>query len=135
MITPALRRAAFLLLLALVTVAFFWIISPFFGAVFWAMVLALMFMPVHRRLCARLRGRDTLAALGTLLFCMVIVVVPMIFVVGAITSAWPVITVSPAWFSQRQSSRRICLSGRFSVTVTDAVMISPMPTGRLKRSD
>lgn len=83
MITPALRRAAFLLLLALVTVAFFWIISPFFGAVFWAMVLALMFMPVHRRLCALLRGRDTLAALGTLLFCMVIVVVPMIFVVGA----------------------------------------------------
>ena len=83
MITPALRRAAFLLLLALVTVAFFWIISPFFGAVFWAMVLALMFMPVHRRLCARLRGRDTLAARGTLLFCMVIVVVPMIFVVGA----------------------------------------------------
>ncbi|MBP8161162.1 MAG: AI-2E family transporter [Ottowia sp.] len=83
MITPALRRAAFLLLLALVTAAFFWIISPFFGAVFWAMVLALMFMPVHRRLCARLRGRDTLAALGTLLFCMVIVVVPMIFVVGA----------------------------------------------------
>ena len=83
MITPALRRAAFLLLLALVTVAFFWIISPFFGAVFWAMVLALMFMPVHRRLCARLRGRDTLAALGTLLFCMAIVVVPMIFVVGA----------------------------------------------------
>ena len=83
MITPALRRAAFLLLLALVTVAVFWIISPFFGAVFWAMVLALMFMPVHRRLCARLRGRDTLAALGTLLFCMVIVVVPMIFVVGA----------------------------------------------------
>ena len=83
MITPARRRAAFLLLLALVTVAFFWIISPFFGAVFWAMVLALMFMPVHRRLCARLRGRDTLAALGTLLFCMVIVVVPMIFVVGA----------------------------------------------------
>ena len=83
MITPALRRAAFLLLLALVTAAFFWIISPFFGAVFWAMVLALMFMPVHRRLCALLRGRDTLAALGTLLFCMVIVVVPMIFVVGA----------------------------------------------------
>lgn len=83
MITPALRRAVFLLLLALVTVAFFWIISPFFGAVFWAMVLALMFMPVHRRLCAQLRGRDTLAALGTLLFCMVIVVVPMIFVVGA----------------------------------------------------
>lgn len=83
MITPALRRAAFLLLLALVTVAFFWIISPFFGAVFWAIVLALMFMPVHRRLCAQLRGRDTLAALGTLLFCMVIVVVPMIFVVGA----------------------------------------------------
>ena len=58
MITPALRRAAFLLLLALVTVAFFWIISPFFGAVFWAMVLALMFMPVHRRLRAQLRGRE-----------------------------------------------------------------------------
>ncbi len=81
--TPQLQRLVFLLLLALVTAAFFWIIAPFFGAVFWAMVLALMFMPVHRRLRVWLRGRDTVAALGTLLFCLVIVVVPMIFVIGA----------------------------------------------------
>ena len=92
--TPALQRAVFLLLLALVTLAFFWVISPFFGAVFWAMVLALMFMPLQRRLRAWLRGRDTLAALGTLLICLLIVVVPLILIIGAMAD-------EAASFSQR----------------------------------
>ena len=81
--SPALQRAVFLLLLTGVTLAFCWVISPFFGAVFWAMVLALMFMPLHRRLCVALRGRDTLAAIGTLVICLLIVVVPLILIIGA----------------------------------------------------
>ena len=40
--TPRLQRAVFLLLLAGVTIAFLWILTPFFGAVFWAMALALL---------------------------------------------------------------------------------------------
>ncbi|HOM21619.1 MAG TPA: AI-2E family transporter, partial [Ottowia sp.] len=81
--TPALQRAVFLLLLAGVTLAFFRIIAPFFGAVFWAVVLTLLFMPLFRRLRAALRGRATLAALATMLICLLIVVVPLAFIVGA----------------------------------------------------
>jgi len=57
------------------------------------------------------------------------------FSVGALTSAWPVITASPAWLTHRQSSTTTWCSGRFSITVTDAVMVSPTVTGRVKRSD
>ena len=39
--SPSVEQKAFILLLVLVTIAFFWILLPFYGAVFWAMVLAL----------------------------------------------------------------------------------------------
>jgi len=108
--TPALQRTAFLLLLAGVTVAFFWIVAPFFGAVFWAMVLALMFMPLFRRLRVWLRGRDTLAAIGTLLICLVIVVVPLTFVVGAMVD-------EAASFSQRVRTGELDLPAYFQQVV------------------
>ena len=64
--TPSLQRIVFLLLLALITIAFGWLLKPFFGAVFWAMTLALMFDPIYQRIRAKLRGRSNLAALATL---------------------------------------------------------------------
>ncbi len=80
--TPQLQRLVFLLLLAGVTLAFAGVVAPFFGAVFWAVVLALLFQGVFRRLRAGLRGQATVAALLTVVFILLIVVVPM-FVVGA----------------------------------------------------
>lgn len=81
--TPQLQRLVFLLLLAGVTLAFAGVVAPFFGAVFWAVVLALLFQGVFRRLRVGLRGRDTLAALLTVAFILVIVVVPMLLVGAA----------------------------------------------------
>ncbi len=78
--TPRLQRIVFLLLLAGVTVAFLWVLSPFFGAVFWAITLALLFNPLYQRLRRRLKGRANLAALLTLLICLVIVILPMIMI-------------------------------------------------------
>ena len=43
---PTFEQKAFILLLVLVTIAFFWILLPFYGAVFWAMVLAVVFSPL-----------------------------------------------------------------------------------------
>ena len=51
--TPALQDTAFLLLLVGVTLAFGWILLPFYGAVFWGVVLAILFAPLYRRLLAR----------------------------------------------------------------------------------
>src|SRR5688500_17278604 len=68
----ALQDKTFLWLLVAVTLAFGWILWPFYGAVFWATVLAILFTPLYRRLSERLRQRRTLAALATLVIILVI---------------------------------------------------------------
>ncbi|WP_440112432.1 AI-2E family transporter [Acidovorax sp. BL-A-41-H1] len=67
----------FLLLLSLVTIAFGAILWQFHGAVFWGVILAILFAPLHRRLLARMPKRQNLAALATLCLCLVIVILPM----------------------------------------------------------
>ena len=75
---------AFLLLVAVVTIAFGWVVAPFAGALFWSTVLAVLFMPVHRRLVAATRGRASLAALATLAVILLIVILPTGLVVSAL---------------------------------------------------
>jgi len=75
---------AFLLLVVVVTVAFGWVIAPFFSSVFWATVLAILFMPLHRRLMAATARRSSLSALATLVVILVIVIVPTGFVSAAL---------------------------------------------------
>ncbi|MEF7615115.1 AI-2E family transporter [Aquincola sp. MAHUQ-54] len=78
--TPALHRKTFLLLLILVTLGFGWILWPFYGAVFWGAILALLFSPLQRRLLRRMPQRRNLAALATLLVCLLIVILPMVLI-------------------------------------------------------
>lgn len=74
---PAAPRIPFLpLLLWGVTLAMAWILQPFFGAVLWGGIIALLFRPLYRRLLPRLRGRQTLAALLTLAAVLLVVVLP-----------------------------------------------------------
>ncbi|MBQ6657680.1 MAG: AI-2E family transporter [Ottowia sp.] len=80
MTASALQRAVFLLLLAAITVAFFWVLAPYSGAVFWAIIMALLFHSTFERLTRALRGRRNAAALLTLLIIVLIVVLPMVFI-------------------------------------------------------
>ncbi len=73
----ALDRPAFLILLVGLTVAFAWMVAPFYGAVFWGSVLALLFEPLHQRFLDRLGGRRSLAALATLAAILLIVILPL----------------------------------------------------------
>jgi predicted PurR-regulated permease PerM len=75
-----LQSKTLLLLLVIVTVAFGWILLPFFGAIFWGTVLAIMFTPFHRWVQRKLPGRPVLAALTTLSICLVLVILPMILI-------------------------------------------------------
>jgi predicted PurR-regulated permease PerM len=50
---------------------------PFYGAVFWGSVLAIIFTPFHRRLLVVMNQRQNLAALTTLLLCLIIVILPV----------------------------------------------------------
>ena len=78
-----LEQNSFLLLLALVTVLFLYLLKPFFGAVFWACVIGMMFQPLHQRLLPHLHDRHNLAALLTLVICGVIGILPALFVLGS----------------------------------------------------
>lgn len=81
-----LERRSFLLLLVIITVLFFWILKPFFGAVFWAIALTLIFYPLHRRLQLRHGDRPNTNALLTLLVCVLCAVVPIALVLTAAVS-------------------------------------------------
>jgi predicted PurR-regulated permease PerM len=75
-----LQSKTLILLLALVTIAFFWVLTPFFGAIFWGTVLAIMFSPFHRWVQRKMKKRPILAALTTLAICLVLVILPMILI-------------------------------------------------------
>src|SRR5450830_709966 len=69
-----------LLLLALVTVAFIWILLPFYGAVFWAVILGILFAPVQRKLQLKFGWPRNVTSLCTLSLCLVMAILPVIIV-------------------------------------------------------
>lgn len=79
MTSPSLQKKVFLLLLAAASIAFFAILWPFYEAIFWSIALAILFTPLHKRLLRRMPRRGNLAALATLGLCLLVVILPMIF--------------------------------------------------------
>lgn len=75
---PDLEHKSFLLLLAVVTIAFLAILFPLFGAVMWAVALAILFDPMHERILRRLKGRPNWAAVCTVLVVLVLVILPSV---------------------------------------------------------
>lgn len=67
----------FLLLLGIVTIAFGWILAPYAGAIFWGVILAILFAPLYRWLFQKTKGKGTASALLTLLVILVIVILPL----------------------------------------------------------
>ena len=78
--SPQLQRGVFLALLAAVTVAFLWVLMPFFGAVLWGVALAILFTPLYKWLLKKMRGKPNFAALSTLAICLFIVILPLAMV-------------------------------------------------------
>lgn len=79
-----LHYRVFVLLLALVTLAFFWLLLPFFTALFWGTVLAVLFMPLNNFMLKMLRGRRNIAAFLTLCVALLCVILPLVFITGAL---------------------------------------------------
>jgi predicted PurR-regulated permease PerM len=82
---PELHKRFFLVLLVLVSLAFGWILLPFYGAVFWAAVLAILFAPFQRWLIRRNNQRRNSAALFTLLLCLFLVILPLALIGMSLT--------------------------------------------------
>ncbi len=63
-------------LLVAVSVALAWILLPFYGTILWGAIIALLFAPVNRWLLPHVGFRRTPAAVLTLLFVLVIAIIP-----------------------------------------------------------
>jgi predicted PurR-regulated permease PerM len=74
---------AFLLLIVVVTIAFGWILQPFYGAVLWAIVGALIFAPLYRRLLRSMQ-KPSLAATIAVLMVTAIVILPLAMVAASL---------------------------------------------------
>lgn len=67
-------------LLVLVSAAFIWILLPFYGAVFWAVILGIVFAPLQGRLQLKFGWQRNLTSLCTLSICLVIAILPVIII-------------------------------------------------------
>ena len=71
---------SFILLLSVVSLAFIWVLLPFYAAIFWGLILAIIFAPVQRKLLEKTNGRKTISALLSLLFIVLLVIIPVILI-------------------------------------------------------
>ena len=77
-----LEDKTFIWLVIAISLAFAWILWPFYGAVLWGTVLAIVFAPLYRRFCASMR--PTLAALATVAVIVLIVILPSALVMASL---------------------------------------------------
>jgi len=78
-----LERRSFLILLGVITLLFAMILRPFWSAIFWAVVVTVLFAPMQSSMLRRLHERRSLAALITLLTLSVIVIIPVLALLSA----------------------------------------------------
>lgn len=71
------KDAIFASLTILVSLAFGWILWPFYGAVLWAAVFAIVFAPMHRRMYRSMPRSPNAVAFCTILAIVVIVILPL----------------------------------------------------------
>ena len=69
-----------MVLLVLVSAAFIWILLPFYGAAFWAVILGILFAPLQGRLQVKFGWQRNLTSLCTLSICLVIAILPVIVI-------------------------------------------------------
>lgn len=81
-----LETRTFLAMLVGVSLAFVLLMKPFFGPIFWAIAIALIFHPFQVFLVRRLGERPNVNALITLTVCMLIVVIPVLVLVTSLVA-------------------------------------------------
>jgi predicted PurR-regulated permease PerM len=81
---PELEFKALLVLVLAASVLFALILWPFFGAVCWAVFIAIVFWPLQQRVLRNAKGRRGMAAFATLLIVLLIVILPLSLVAATV---------------------------------------------------
>ena len=79
-----LTKGFFILILLIVTWAFFDVLSPYFSAILWAAILAVIFYPVKNTLRIRMGDRNGLASLLSVLLICLIVFIPLMVILSSL---------------------------------------------------
>jgi predicted PurR-regulated permease PerM len=79
------RRTPFLIVLLVgATLAMAWLLRGLWQPIFWAVVLGILFRPLHARLARRFGGRGTLAAALVIVLVFLFLIVPAILLTGLV---------------------------------------------------
>lgn len=79
-----LTKGFFILILLMVSLAFFNVLSPYYSAILWAAILSVIFNPVKNKLRARLGERNGLASLLTVVIICLIVFTPLAIIISSL---------------------------------------------------
>jgi predicted PurR-regulated permease PerM len=88
------------LLLVVSALALGWILLPFYGAILWAIIIAVLFVPIYRPLLSRLKQRRNIAAGLVMLLVLVVCVLPFALVTASLAREASVVyqlIASGAW--------------------------------------
>jgi predicted PurR-regulated permease PerM len=85
-VTTSFRRIFLILLVVLISVAFLWMIRAFLVTILLAALFSGVAYGSHRRIVRGLGGREKVGAIVTLLLLLALIVVPLLFVAGAVAN-------------------------------------------------
>lgn len=75
-----LEQPSFIFLLLVVSLLFIMLMRPFWGAIFWACAIAIIFNPMQKGIIRKIGNKPNRVALLTLLLCLVIVILPIMMI-------------------------------------------------------
>lgn len=104
---PELEFKSLLALVLVASVLFLLIIWPFFGAVCWAVFIAIVFWSMHQRFLQGSHGRRNMAAFASLTVILLIVILPMVMLAASVTQEASVLV-------ERMRSGQIDLANYFA---------------------
>lgn len=79
-------RVGFFVILTFVSIAFLAVVLPFYSAVLWALIFAIIFFPIHRRIERALKGRRNIAAALSVVTCLCLVIIPGLAVLASLVN-------------------------------------------------
>ena len=90
---------AFITVMVIASVMLIAVIRPYYGAVLWAVILAILFHPLYLRALGWTRGRPGFAAFISVMICILLVVIPFIMLVSLLAAeaarAYQMLTSAP----------------------------------------
>lgn len=77
------KNLTFFTFLILITIAFFYLIKPFFYPIFWAAIIAGIFYPVYKKIKSKIK-HSNISSLITILLVLVVIIIPVTILSGLI---------------------------------------------------